>query len=83
MVAMCLVKDQAKRPTAEKLLKHSFFKHAKPPELSVKKLFSDLPPLWNRVKALQVGHHTAGLYLGLLDFIFPKCFLWVCYDIAA
>lgn len=54
MVAMCLVKDQAKRPTAEKLLKHSFFKHAKPPELSVKKLLADLPPLWDRVKALQL-----------------------------
>ncbi|KAF3632811.1 putative serine/threonine-protein kinase fray2-like isoform X2 [Capsicum annuum] len=53
MVAMCLVKDQTKRPTAEKLLKHSFFRNAKPPELSVKKLFADLPPLWNRVKALQ------------------------------
>ncbi|MBA0744415.1 hypothetical protein Gogos_007041, partial [Gossypium gossypioides] len=54
MVAMCLVKDQTKRPTAEKLLKHSFFKHAKPPELSVKKLFAGLPPLWNRVKSLQL-----------------------------
>ncbi|XP_027931915.1 serine/threonine-protein kinase BLUS1-like isoform X3 [Vigna unguiculata] len=54
MVAMCLVKDQTKRPSAEKLLKHSFFKHVKPPELSVKKLFADLPPLWNRVKALQL-----------------------------
>lgn len=54
MVAMCLVKDQTKRPTAEKLLKHSFFKNAKPPELSVKKLFAELPPLWNRVKALQL-----------------------------
>ncbi|CAK9169322.1 unnamed protein product [Ilex paraguariensis] len=53
MVAMCLVKDQTKRPTVEKLLKHSFFKHTKPPELSVKKLFADLPPLWNRVKDLQ------------------------------
>lgn len=51
------MKDQTKRPTAEKLLKHSFFKHAKPPELSVKKLFADLPPLWNRVKALQVCFH--------------------------
>lgn len=59
MVAMCLVKDQTKRPTAEKLLKHSFFKHAKPPELSVKNLFADLPPLWNRVKALQVSYYTA------------------------
>ncbi|KAH6831471.1 Protein kinase superfamily protein [Perilla frutescens var. hirtella] len=54
MVAMCLVKDQTKRPTAEKLLKHSFFKNAKPPELSVKKLFVDLPPLWKRVKDLQI-----------------------------
>ncbi|XP_028774684.1 serine/threonine-protein kinase fray2 isoform X2 [Neltuma alba] len=54
MVAMCLVKDQTKRPSAEKLLKHSFFKNAKPPELSVNKLFADLPPLWNRVKALQL-----------------------------
>ncbi|KAG7546375.1 Protein kinase-like domain superfamily [Arabidopsis suecica] len=53
MVAMCLVKDQTKRPTAEKLLKHSCFKHTRPPELSVKKLFSDLPPLWTRVKSLQ------------------------------
>lgn len=57
MVAMCLVKDQTKRPTAEKLLKHSFFKRVEPPELSVKKLFSDLPPLWNRVKDLQVFGH--------------------------
>ncbi|XP_031406061.1 serine/threonine-protein kinase BLUS1 isoform X1 [Punica granatum] len=54
MIAMCLVKDQAKRPTVEKLLKHSFFKNAKPPELSVKKLFTDLPPLWQRVKAIQL-----------------------------
>ncbi|RDX84194.1 Serine/threonine-protein kinase fray2, partial [Mucuna pruriens] len=54
MVAMCLVKDQTKRPSVEKLLKHSFFKQAKPPELSVKKLFADLPPLWNRVKSLQL-----------------------------
>ncbi|XP_058084648.1 serine/threonine-protein kinase BLUS1-like [Magnolia sinica] len=54
MVAMCLVKDQSKRPTAEKLLKHSFFKNAKPVELSVKNLLADLPSLWDRVKALQL-----------------------------
>ncbi|KAL9669006.1 hypothetical protein QQ045_006547 [Rhodiola kirilowii] len=53
MVAMCLVKDPTKRPTAAKLLKHAFFKNAKPPELTVKKLFADLPALWNRVKAIQ------------------------------
>ncbi|KAL3647023.1 hypothetical protein CASFOL_007991 [Castilleja foliolosa] len=54
MVAMCLVKDQTKRPTAEKLLRHSFFKSAKPPQLIVKKLFVDLPPLWKRVKDIQL-----------------------------
>lgn len=58
---MCLVKDHTKRPSAEKLLKHSFFKNAKPPELSVKKLFADLPPLWNRVKALQVCHFSVSM----------------------
>ncbi|XP_011625173.1 STE20/SPS1-related proline-alanine-rich protein kinase isoform X2 [Amborella trichopoda] len=54
MVAMCLVKDPMKRPTAEKLLKHSFFKHAKPPEATVPGLLVNLPPLWERVKALQL-----------------------------
>lgn len=54
MVAMCLVKDQTKRPTAEKLLKHSFFKNAKAPELTAKSILTDLPPLWERVKALQL-----------------------------
>ncbi|VAH17159.1 unnamed protein product [Triticum turgidum subsp. durum] len=54
MVAMCLVKDQTKRPTAEKLLKHSFFKTAKPPESTMKGMLTDLPPLWERVKALQL-----------------------------
>ncbi|KAM0896665.1 hypothetical protein ACQ4PT_023041 [Festuca glaucescens] len=53
MVAMCLVKDQTKRPTAEKLLKHSFFKNAKVPQLTVKSIITDLPPLWERVKTLQ------------------------------
>uniref|UniRef100_A0A452YMQ2 Protein kinase domain-containing protein n=1 Tax=Aegilops tauschii subsp. strangulata TaxID=200361 RepID=A0A452YMQ2_AEGTS len=50
MVAMCLVKDQTKRPTAEKLLKHSFFKTAKPPESTMKGMLTDLPPLWERLK---------------------------------
>ncbi|KAJ3682145.1 hypothetical protein LUZ60_014718 [Juncus effusus] len=54
MVAMCLVKDQTKRPTPEKLLKHSFFKNVKTPEASLRKILTDLPPLWDRVKALQL-----------------------------
>ncbi|KAL8138869.1 hypothetical protein V2J09_004870 [Rumex salicifolius] len=55
LVAMCLVKDPKKRPTVEKLLKHSFFKHTKPPEVSVKKLFADLPSLGERVKTIQMN----------------------------
>ncbi|KAG0490293.1 hypothetical protein HPP92_007156 [Vanilla planifolia] len=54
IVAKCLVKDPTKRPTAEELLKHSFFKNAKPLELYVKSLLSDLPPLWDRVKTLKL-----------------------------
>ncbi|OMP06860.1 hypothetical protein COLO4_07843 [Corchorus olitorius] len=44
MVAMCLVKDPSKRPTTEKLLKHSFFKHAKPPQQTLDKLFEHMEP---------------------------------------
>lgn len=81
MVAMCLVKDQTKRPTAEKLLKHSFFKNAKPPELSVKKLFAELPPLWNRVKALQVAVILCNIISNLTCvFVF---YLWFCENLAA
>ena len=75
MVAMCLVKDQTKRPTAEKLIKHSFFKNAKPPELSVKKLFADLPPLWNRVKAIQVSYHSATILDLCLMFFWLGCLM--------
>ena len=69
MVAMCLVKDLTKRLTAEKLLKHSFFKNAKPPELSVKKPSTDIPPLWNRVKANLSVCHFNGTIMELLTII--------------
>lgn len=75
---MCLVKDQTKRPTAEKLLKHSFFKNAKPPELSVKKLFADLPPLWNRVKALQVFHHKYVISCFMISLVWMFDRLYWC-----
>jgi serine/threonine protein kinase len=68
MVAMCLVKDPTKRPTAEKLLKHQFFKNVKSPEVSLKKILADLPPLWDRVKALQVRR----LFL-IFVFVFLFC----------
>ncbi|OMO89110.1 hypothetical protein COLO4_19929 [Corchorus olitorius] len=57
MVATCLVKDPRKRPTTQKLLKHPFFKHAKPPEVSVKKLLAKSPKVWNGVKTLDRFYH--------------------------
>jgi serine/threonine protein kinase len=72
LVALCLVKDQTKRPTAEKLLKHSFFKNVKPPEICVKKLFVDLPPLWTRVKALQVCHAYIFVELAVLVLFYSN-----------
>ncbi|KAJ7569223.1 hypothetical protein O6H91_01G067600 [Diphasiastrum complanatum] len=53
MIAMCLVKDPSKRPTAEKLLKHSFFRGARSSDYLVRHILENLSPLWERVKALK------------------------------
>lgn len=54
MIAMCLVKDPAKRPSAERLLKHSFFKHARSNEYVARTLLDDLPPLGDRLRVLKL-----------------------------
>jgi len=54
MIAMCLVKDPAKRPTAEKLLRHSFFKQARSYDYISRHILEGLPPLGERVKTLKV-----------------------------
>ncbi|KAI8060951.1 kinase-like domain-containing protein [Gongronella butleri] len=48
MIDTCLVKDPEKRPTAEKLLQHPFFKQSKRKEYLVKTILHDLPPLEQR-----------------------------------
>ncbi|CAO3676080.1 unnamed protein product [Umbelopsis ramanniana] len=45
MIDLCLNKDPAKRPTAEKLLQHIFFKQAKKKDYLAKALLSTLPAL--------------------------------------
>lgn len=55
---MCLVKDPSRRPSAEKLLKHVFFKQAKAPDFLVKHLLDGLPPLEDRVRTLKVTTAT-------------------------
>lgn len=51
---MCLVKDPAKRPSAEKLLRHSFFKQARSADYLARRVLHGLPPLGERVKKLKV-----------------------------
>lgn len=53
MVAACLVKDPKKRPSSEKLLKHQFFKHARPYEYLAKTILDGLPPLGDRFRMLK------------------------------
>ena len=51
---MCLVKDPTKRPSLERLLKHSFFKHARSSEYVARTLLEDLPPLGDCLRALKL-----------------------------
>ncbi|XP_010251249.1 PREDICTED: serine/threonine-protein kinase BLUS1 isoform X2 [Nelumbo nucifera] len=53
MVATCLVKDPKKRPTPEKLLKHSFFKHARSNDYLSRTILDGLSPLGDRFRMLK------------------------------
>ncbi|GBC02079.1 hypothetical protein RclHR1_04440009 [Rhizophagus clarus] len=48
MIDMCLHKDPTKRPSAEKLLSHQFFKVSKRKDYLVSKILQHLPPLEER-----------------------------------
>jgi serine/threonine-protein kinase OSR1/STK39 len=51
---MCLVKNPTRRPIAEKLLKHSFFKHSETPEYLVRTMLDNLLPLGQSFLDLKV-----------------------------
>ncbi|WZZ33120.1 hypothetical protein YC2023_016521 [Brassica napus] len=53
LIAACLVKDPKKRPTAAKLLKHPFFKHARSTDYLSRKILYGLSPLGERFKKLK------------------------------
>ncbi|XP_065867018.1 serine/threonine-protein kinase BLUS1 isoform X2 [Euphorbia lathyris] len=53
MIASCLVKDPSKRPSAKKLLKHSFFKQARSNDYIARTLLEGLPALGDRIQALK------------------------------
>ncbi|XVF28660.1 hypothetical protein REPUB_Repub15cG0049400 [Reevesia pubescens] len=54
MVASCLDQDPAKRPSAEKLLKHSFFKSCKGSEFLVKNVLHGLPSVEERFRVSKI-----------------------------
>ncbi|CAL0298954.1 unnamed protein product [Lupinus luteus] len=53
LVATCLVKDPKKRPSSEKLLKHHFFKHARPTDYLARTILDGLAPLGDRFRMLK------------------------------
>ncbi|KAJ8774135.1 hypothetical protein K2173_009566 [Erythroxylum novogranatense] len=53
MIASCLVKDPSKRPSARKLLKHSFFKQARSNDYLTRTLLEGLPALGDRIQQLK------------------------------
>lgn len=62
MVASCLDQDPSKRPSAEKLLKHSFFKNCKGLDFLVKNVLHGLPSVEKRFKESKAlgGINTVG-----------------------
>ncbi|CAM8998425.1 unnamed protein product [Rhodiola kirilowii] len=55
MVRSCLEQDPSKRPTSEKLLKHSFFKNCKGAEFIVRNVLQGLPSVEERFKVSRGG----------------------------
>ncbi|PSR87575.1 Serine/threonine-protein kinase [Actinidia chinensis var. chinensis] len=53
LVAACLVKDPKKRPSSDKLLKHHFFKHARPHDYLARTILDGLSPLGDRFRMLK------------------------------
>ncbi|GAA0155280.1 non-receptor serine/threonine protein kinase [Lithospermum erythrorhizon] len=54
MIASCLVKDPSRRPSAQKLLKHSFFKQARSNDYIARMLLDGLPALGDRLQAIKL-----------------------------
>ena len=63
-VRQCLQKNPEKRPTAEKLLAHGFFKQAKSPKYLISAVLAGLPPLKDRQERRRLASiHSTQHYL--------------------
>lgn len=63
-VRQCLQKNPEKRPTADKLLSHGFFKQAKAPKYLISAVLSGLPPLTDRQERRRLASiHSTQHYL--------------------
>ncbi|KAF3334293.1 serine/threonine-protein kinase BLUS1 [Carex littledalei] len=59
MVALCLAQDPAKRPSADKLLKHPFFKNCKSSEYLIKNVLQVLPKAEERFKETRTDENQS------------------------
>lgn len=50
MVGLCLDQDPSRRPSADKMLKHSFFRYCKGPDFLVKNVLHGLPSVEQRLR---------------------------------
>lgn len=63
-VRQCLQKNPEKRPTADKLLSHGFFKQAKSPKYLISAILAGLPPLADRQERRRLASiHSTQHYL--------------------
>ncbi|KAI9280010.1 kinase-like domain-containing protein [Sporodiniella umbellata] len=73
MIDLCLQKDARKRPTAEKLLLHPFFKQAKKRDYLVKSLLQCIPPLERRCHRKSLPRACSGTSCEQWDFDEDTC----------